>query len=80
MPMCGCHGQSSTVRGQGRRAAGVMRSATRRRERRGLQLSVLADALISRIEPLDNAAAAFAALGEGGNVMKVLVDCQGTAG
>lgn len=39
---------------------------------------VPADALISRIEPLDNAAAAFAALLGGGNVMKVLIDCQET--
>ncbi|NUR69231.1 MAG: alcohol dehydrogenase catalytic domain-containing protein [Hamadaea sp.] len=37
---------------------------------------VPADALISRIEPLDNAAAAFDALRRGGNVMKVLIDCQ----
>lgn len=37
---------------------------------------VPADTLISRIEPLENAAAAFAALRGGGNVMKVLIDCQ----
>jgi threonine dehydrogenase-like Zn-dependent dehydrogenase len=41
--------------------------------------AVPADALISRIEPLDNAAAAFAALRGGGNVMKVLIDCQETS-
>jgi (R,R)-butanediol dehydrogenase/meso-butanediol dehydrogenase/diacetyl reductase len=40
--------------------------------------TVPADVLISRIEPLDNAAAAFAALREGGNVMKILIDCQET--
>ena len=40
--------------------------------------TVPADALITRIEPLDNAAAAFEALDGGGNVMKVLVDCQPT--
>jgi 2-desacetyl-2-hydroxyethyl bacteriochlorophyllide A dehydrogenase len=39
--------------------------------------TVPAGSLISRIEPLDQAAAAFAALGAGGNVMKVLIDCQG---
>jgi threonine dehydrogenase-like Zn-dependent dehydrogenase len=38
---------------------------------------VPADALISRIEPLENAAAAFAALENGGGVMKVLIDCRG---
>jgi (R,R)-butanediol dehydrogenase/meso-butanediol dehydrogenase/diacetyl reductase len=32
--------------------------------------------LISRIEPLENAAAAFAALHHGGEVMKVLIDCR----
>lgn len=37
---------------------------------------VPADALISRVEPLANAAAAFAALHRGGDVMKVLIDCQ----
>ncbi|TDC32976.1 alcohol dehydrogenase catalytic domain-containing protein [Micromonospora sp. KC213] len=37
---------------------------------------VPAEALISRIEPLDNAAAAFTALRAGGDVMKVLIDCQ----
>lgn len=37
---------------------------------------VPAGPLISRIEPLDNAAAAFKALAGGGNVMKVLIDCQ----
>ena len=38
--------------------------------------AVPAGALISRIEPLDNASAAFTALDGGGDVMKVLVDCQ----
>lgn len=38
--------------------------------------TVPADPLISRIEPLDNAAGAFAALRGGGNTMKVLIDCQ----
>ena len=37
------------------------------------------DVLVSRIEPLENAAAAFAALHRGGDVMKVLIDCR-TAG
>jgi (R,R)-butanediol dehydrogenase/meso-butanediol dehydrogenase/diacetyl reductase len=37
---------------------------------------VPADALISRIEPLENAAAAFAALENGGGVMKVPIDCR----
>jgi len=32
--------------------------------------------LISRVEPLTNGAAAFAALAGGGGVMKVLIDCQ----
>jgi 2-desacetyl-2-hydroxyethyl bacteriochlorophyllide A dehydrogenase len=43
--------------------------------------TIPADVLISRIEPLDRAADAFAALG-GGGVMKVLVACQdlGAAG
>ena len=41
--------------------------------------TVPAGTLISRIEPLDNAAAAFAALGSGGNVMKVLVDCRASS-
>jgi threonine dehydrogenase-like Zn-dependent dehydrogenase len=40
--------------------------------------TVPADALISRIEPLDSTAAAFAALRNGGDVMKVLIDCQET--
>jgi 2-desacetyl-2-hydroxyethyl bacteriochlorophyllide A dehydrogenase len=40
---------------------------------------VPAESLISRIEPLRNAATAFAALRDGGNVMKVLIDCQGAA-
>jgi 2-desacetyl-2-hydroxyethyl bacteriochlorophyllide A dehydrogenase len=40
---------------------------------------VPADALISRIEPLENAAAAFAALENGGGVMKVLIDCRESA-
>jgi 2-desacetyl-2-hydroxyethyl bacteriochlorophyllide A dehydrogenase len=35
--------------------------------------------LISRIEPLEQASAAFAALRSGGDVMKVLIDCQGAA-
>jgi 2-desacetyl-2-hydroxyethyl bacteriochlorophyllide A dehydrogenase len=34
------------------------------------------DVLISRIEPLEHAAAAFAALHRGGDVMKVLIDCR----
>ena len=34
------------------------------------------DVLISRIEPLERAAAAFAALHRGGDVMKVLIDCM----
>jgi 2-desacetyl-2-hydroxyethyl bacteriochlorophyllide A dehydrogenase len=34
------------------------------------------DVLISRIEPLEHAAAAFAALHHGGDVMKVLIDCR----
>jgi 2-desacetyl-2-hydroxyethyl bacteriochlorophyllide A dehydrogenase len=34
------------------------------------------DVLISRIEPLERAAAAFAALHRGGDVMKVLIDCR----
>jgi 2-desacetyl-2-hydroxyethyl bacteriochlorophyllide A dehydrogenase len=38
--------------------------------------TVPAEALISRIEPLDNAAAAFTALRSGGDVMKVLINCQ----
>jgi threonine dehydrogenase-like Zn-dependent dehydrogenase len=38
--------------------------------------AIPAASLISRIEPLDRAAAAFDALEHGG-VMKVLVDCQG---
>jgi (R,R)-butanediol dehydrogenase/meso-butanediol dehydrogenase/diacetyl reductase len=37
---------------------------------------VAIDALVSRIEPLTSARAAFAALESGGNVMKVLIDCQ----
>jgi 2-desacetyl-2-hydroxyethyl bacteriochlorophyllide A dehydrogenase len=37
-------------------------------------------ALISKVEPLGNAAAAFAALEAGGGVMKVLVDCQSHEG
>lgn len=37
---------------------------------------VPATALISRVVPLADAADAFAALGAGGDVMKVLVDCQ----
>ncbi|MFC9324961.1 zinc-binding dehydrogenase [Kitasatospora sp. NPDC057015] len=39
---------------------------------------VPADALISRIEPLAHADAAFAALDSGAGVMKVLVDCRHT--
>jgi 2-desacetyl-2-hydroxyethyl bacteriochlorophyllide A dehydrogenase len=35
-----------------------------------------AEALITHVEPLTNAAAAFDALGGGGGVMKVLVDCR----
>jgi len=35
-----------------------------------------ADVLISRIEPLEHAATAFAALHHGGGVMKVLIDCR----
>jgi threonine dehydrogenase-like Zn-dependent dehydrogenase len=35
-----------------------------------------AGTLISRIEPLDRAAQAFAALESGAGVMKVLVDCR----
>jgi (R,R)-butanediol dehydrogenase / meso-butanediol dehydrogenase / diacetyl reductase len=39
---------------------------------------VPAENLITNVEPLTNAAAAFAALSDGGNVMKVLVDCRET--
>jgi (R,R)-butanediol dehydrogenase / meso-butanediol dehydrogenase / diacetyl reductase len=39
-----------------------------------------ADALISRIEPLDRAAQAFEALESGAGVMKVLIDCQAVEG
>jgi (R,R)-butanediol dehydrogenase / meso-butanediol dehydrogenase / diacetyl reductase len=35
-----------------------------------------AEALITHVEPLSNAAAAFQVLGGGGNVMKVLINCQ----
>jgi (R,R)-butanediol dehydrogenase/meso-butanediol dehydrogenase/diacetyl reductase len=38
-----------------------------------------AETLITHIEPLTNAAAAFDALRGGGNVMKVLIDCQETS-
>lgn len=44
------------------------------------QGAVPVGALISRVEPLDRAAAAFAALGGGGPVMKVLVDCAAADG
>jgi threonine dehydrogenase-like Zn-dependent dehydrogenase len=37
--------------------------------------TIPAEALISRTEPLENAAAAFAALESGAGVMKVLIDC-----
>jgi 2-desacetyl-2-hydroxyethyl bacteriochlorophyllide A dehydrogenase len=43
------------------------------------QGAVPADALITRIEPLESAAAAFDLLAGGGEVMKVLVDCGGTS-
>jgi (R,R)-butanediol dehydrogenase/meso-butanediol dehydrogenase/diacetyl reductase len=43
--------------------------------------TIPADALISRIVPLEDAPAAFEALESGGNVMKILVNCAGaTAG
>lgn len=38
--------------------------------------AVPADALISRVEPLDRAVDAFEALDSGGGVMKVLIDCR----
>ncbi|MBY8875029.1 alcohol dehydrogenase catalytic domain-containing protein [Micromonospora sp. PLK6-60] len=38
--------------------------------------TIAAEALITHVEPLADAAAAFAALGGGGAVMKVLIDCQ----
>ena len=38
--------------------------------------SIPADLLISRVEPLDHAAEAFAALESGAGVMKILIDCQ----
>jgi len=41
--------------------------------------SVHADLLISRIEPLDHTADAFAALENGAGVMKILIDCQAPA-
>jgi (R,R)-butanediol dehydrogenase / meso-butanediol dehydrogenase / diacetyl reductase len=42
--------------------------------------SIPTAALISRIEPIDRIAEAFAALESGGDVMKVLIDCQSTPG
>ncbi|WIM92833.1 alcohol dehydrogenase catalytic domain-containing protein [Actinoplanes oblitus] len=42
--------------------------------------TVDADRLISRVVPLTDVPAAFAALEAGGDVMKVLVDCAGTGG
>lgn len=44
------------------------------------QGAVPVGSLISRVEPLDRAADAFAALGGGGAVMKVLVDCGANGG
>jgi (R,R)-butanediol dehydrogenase/meso-butanediol dehydrogenase/diacetyl reductase len=41
--------------------------------------TIPADTLITHVEPLDNAGAAFAALSGGGSVMKVLVDCRETS-
>ncbi len=40
--------------------------------------SIPADALISLVVPLDDAAQAFAALQGGGGVLKVLIDCRTT--
>jgi (R,R)-butanediol dehydrogenase/meso-butanediol dehydrogenase/diacetyl reductase len=38
--------------------------------------AIPADTLITRIEPFGKAAEAFVALETGGDVMKVLIDCQ----
>jgi threonine dehydrogenase-like Zn-dependent dehydrogenase len=41
--------------------------------------TVAAKTLITHVEPLTNAAGAFDILRRGGNVMKVLIDCQETS-